>query len=112
RPRRRRPRRRRPPPARPAGRAADAGGPLRRPHRGGSPMTATTLATAPDRRPGRVTARLAASELRLVLREPAVLVGLVAFPAVTVLVLAGVFGSSPDPDFGGVRPSEHYVVGY
>ena len=33
-------------------------------------------------------------------------------PAVTVLVLAGVFGSDPDPDFGGVIPSEHYVVGY
>ena len=30
----------------------------------------------------------------------------------TVLVLAGVFGSAPDPDFGGVIPSEHYVVGY
>ena len=40
------------------------------------------------------------------------LVSLIAFPAVTVLVLAGVFGSDPDPDFGGVIPSEHYVVGY
>ena len=29
-----------------------------------------------------------------------------------MLVLAGVFGSTPDPEFGGVVPSEHYVVGY
>ena len=60
----------------------------------------------------RTILRLTAVELRLLLREPGVLVGLVAFPAVTVLVLAGVFGSDPDPDFGGVIPSEHYVVGY
>lgn len=57
-------------------------------------------------------ARVAALDLRLFLREPGVLVGLIGFPAVMVLVLAGVFGSAPDPDFGGVRPSEHYVVGY
>lgn len=68
-------------------------------------------ATAPGRGL-RTAARVTATELRLFLREPAALVGLVAFPAVTVLVLAGVFGSTPDSDFGGVRPSEHYVVGY
>ena len=60
----------------------------------------------------RTIVRLTGVELRLLLREPGVLVGLIAFPAVTVLVLAGVFGSDPDPDFGGVIPSEHYVVGY
>jgi ABC-2 type transport system permease protein len=60
----------------------------------------------------RTIARLTAIELRLLLREPGVLVGLIAFPAVTVLILAGVFGSEPDVDFGGVIPSEHYVVGY
>jgi len=60
----------------------------------------------------RTAMRLAATDLRLLVREPGVLVGLVAFPAVTVLILAGVFGTVPDPDFGGVRPSEHYVVGY
>jgi ABC-2 type transport system permease protein len=60
----------------------------------------------------RSAARIAALELRLLLREPGVLVGLVAFPAVTVLVLAGVFGSAPDPEFAGIRPSQHYVVGY
>jgi ABC-2 type transport system permease protein len=56
--------------------------------------------------------RIAVMDLRLLLREPSVLVGLVAFPAVTVLILAGVFGSEPDPEFAGIRPSEHYVVGY
>jgi ABC-2 type transport system permease protein len=57
-------------------------------------------------------AQLTRMELRLLRREPGVLVGLIGFPVVTVLVLAGVFGSTPDPDFGGVVPSEHYVVGY
>jgi ABC-2 type transport system permease protein len=60
----------------------------------------------------RTIARLTAVELRLLLRQPSVLVGLLAFPAVTVLIIAGVFGSDPDPDFGGAIPSEHYVVGY
>lgn len=77
--------------------------------------TATTALVPASRRvagPLRISARICALELRLLLREPGVLVGLVGFPAVTVLVLAGVFGSSPDTAFGGVRPSEHYVVGY
>lgn len=74
---------------------------------------ATTAAPTPRPLDGlRTTARVAALELRLFLREPVMIVGLVAFPAVTVLVLAGVFGTTPDPDFAGVRPSEHYVVGY
>jgi ABC-2 type transport system permease protein len=73
--------------------------------------TGTTRAVA-DRRGLRTAVRVSLVELKLFLREPSVLVGLVGFPAVTVLVLAGVFGSAPDPEFGGVRPSEHYVVGY
>lgn len=56
--------------------------------------------------------RLTLLELRTLHREPGVLVGLIGFPAATVLVIAGVFGTTPDPDFGGVNPSEHYVVGY
>ena len=60
----------------------------------------------------RTVSLLTAMELRLLRREPGVLVALIGFPAVTVLVIAGVFGSTPDPDFGGVIPSEHYVVGY
>lgn len=64
---------------------------------GGSPSTAL---------------RLTALELRLLAREPMVAIGLVGFPLATVLVLAGVFGQVPDPDFGGVAPDDHYLAGY
>ena len=60
----------------------------------------------------RTTARLTWAELRLLAREPTVAVGLIGFPLATVLVLAGVFGQGPDPDFGGVAPSDHYLAGY
>jgi len=56
--------------------------------------------------------RLTAVELRLLVREPMVAVGLIGFPLATVLVLAGVFGSAPDPEFAGVAPSDHYLAGY
>ena len=81
--------------------------------RAAAAVSATTFATGSSRTAGLPTAaRIAAMDLRLLIREPGVLVGLVAFPAVTVLILAGVFGSVPDPEFAGIRPSEHYVVGY
>lgn len=60
----------------------------------------------------RTTLRLAAYELRLLAREPMVAVSLIGFPLATVLVLAGVFGQGPDPDFGGVAPDDHYLAGY
>jgi ABC-2 type transport system permease protein len=60
----------------------------------------------------RTAVRITVLELRILAREPMVIVGLIAFPAVTVLILAGVFGSVPDPDFAGVKPSNHYVIGY
>ena len=81
-------------------------------------MTITMTTAAGDHRTGRghgglrTAARLTALDLRLLIREPGVIVGLLAFPAVTVLILAGVFGSVPDPEFAGVRPNEHYVIGY
>jgi ABC-2 type transport system permease protein len=82
-------------------------------------MTAIAFQATPDEatphRPAhsvRATARLVAMELRLLVREPMVPVGLIGFPLVTVLVLAGVFGQTPDPDFGGVVPSDHYLAGY
>lgn len=81
-------------------------------------MTATTAVrpatTAPRSSNDWLTTvvRLTRSELRLLIREPMVSVGLLGFPLVTVLVLAGVFGQVPDPDFGGVAPDQHYVAGY
>ena len=77
-------------------------------------MTTTAGAHQTGRGNGglRTAARLTALDLRLLIREPGVIVGLLAFPAVTVLILAGVFGSVPDPEFAGVRPNEHYVIGY
>ncbi len=81
-------------------------------------MTSTTTVAAGDRaiargpRLGSTIVRLTVVELRLLYREAGLLVGLLAFPAVTVLIIAGVFGSTPDDDFGGGIPSDHYVVGY
>jgi ABC-2 type transport system permease protein len=60
----------------------------------------------------RTVLRLTGAELRLLFREPMVAVGLIGFPLGTVLVLAGVFGSAPDPDFAGLAPSNHYLAGY
>lgn len=76
-------------------------------------MTATTL-NRPARSDGtlRVALRLTGVQLRVLFREPMVTVGTIGFPALTVLVLAGVFGKVPDPDFGGVAPSDHYFAGY
>ncbi|MEA2827029.1 MAG: type transport system permease protein [Actinomycetota bacterium] len=81
-------------------------------------VTAGDAATADDDgRPPRdrwlrSVLRLTGAELRLVLREPMVAVALIGFPLATVLILAGVFGQAPDPDFGGVAPSQHYLAGY
>lgn len=65
-----------------------------------------------DRTQGRTALRLARMELRLLRREPAVAVSLIGFPVATVLVLAGVFGQAPDPEFAGVAPDDHYLAGY
>jgi ABC-2 type transport system permease protein len=82
-------------------------------------VTATiiTPATAPrasarHEQPARTAWRLAGVELRLLLREPMVAIGLLGFPLVTMLVIAGVFGQVPDPDFGGVAPDDYYIAGY
>ena len=74
----------------------------------------TTIAVAAGRPEGvlRVAARLTGVQLRVLVREPMATIGTIGFPAMTVLVLAGVFGKVPDPDFGGVPPSDHYFAGY
>ncbi|MEZ5409002.1 MAG: ABC transporter permease [Acidimicrobiales bacterium] len=75
-------------------------------------ITRTLPATPAGRPTVRTALRLTAMELRLLVRDPMVTVGLVALPMVMVLVLAGVFGDVPDPEFGGVAPDDHYVAGY
>ena len=63
-------------------------------------MTTTTPALAPSTTaaPSRVggLGRLLWTEIKLVLREPVVLIFVFAFPAMTVLILGGVFGPN-DP---------------
>ena len=57
--------------------------------------------------------RLYMSEMRLFLRETQVLVFVFGFPAITVLVLGGVFGSDTDDwAFEFVNPSHFYVSAY
>lgn len=77
-------------------------------------MTTITVNRPTARSDGtfRIALRLTAVQLRVLFREPMVTVGTIGFPALTVLVLAGVFGKVPDPDFGGVAPSDHYFAGY
>lgn len=55
--------------------------------------------------------RLLATELRLVLREPIVLTFVFAFPALTVLILGGVFDPD-DPAFEGIDPAHWFVAAY
>ena len=80
-----------------------------------TPTPAPTSVAAAD--PGssrrlRATGLLARMEVRLLLRDAMVTVSLIGFAIALVLVLGGVFGDMPDPEFGGVAPDDHYVIGY
>lgn len=55
---------------------------------------------------------LTRSEARMLSRDWAAMVFAFAFPPLTLLVLAGSFGDSPDEAFGNVLPSDFYVTGY
>lgn len=57
-------------------------------------------------------ARLIRAEFRLTLRDPLVLTFVVVFPIVTMLIIGGAFGTSPDPAFEGQNPSHWYVASY
>jgi ABC-2 type transport system permease protein len=64
-------------------------------------------------RPNRTAVgRLIRAELKLMVRDPLVLTFVFAFPIVTMLIIGGSFGTSPDPDFAGARPSHWYVASY
>ena len=55
--------------------------------------------------------RLAATELKLFVREPVVLTFVFAFPVLTVLILGGVFDDDDD-GFEGAIPSDYYIAAY
>lgn len=55
---------------------------------------------------------LAATEVRLLTREWAAMVFAFVFPPLMMVVLAGVFGSDPDPAYGGASGAEYYVAAY
>lgn len=55
--------------------------------------------------------RLLRTEAKLFLREPVSVLFVVAFPALVVLVIGGVF-ESDDPTFGGAKPSDFYIAAY
>jgi ABC-2 type transport system permease protein len=85
-------------------------------------MSADTM-TRPDAPPAPPTAnrhepqwravpRLTLLELRLMLREPMVIIGLLGLPLIAMIVIGGVFGQTPDPEFGGVPPDDYYVASY
>jgi len=56
--------------------------------------------------------KLVRMELRLLVREPLVLAFVFAFPVITVLVIAGAFGTHASAAFAGVKPSQWYVSSY
>lgn len=63
------------------------------------------------RRNRSVTRRLLATELRLLTRDPLTLTFVLVFPIVTMLIIGGSFGTTPDEAFP-VNPSHWYVASY
>jgi ABC-2 type transport system permease protein len=51
------------------------------------------------------TMRLIRAELTLMRRDPLVLTFVVAFPIVTMLIIGGAFGSTPDRAFDFTNPA-------
>ena len=58
------------------------------------------------------TTRLLRAELKLMIRDPLVLTFVFVFPVVTMLIIGGSFGTTPDPAFDGVNPAHWYVASY
>jgi ABC-2 type transport system permease protein len=56
--------------------------------------------------------RLVRSELTLMRREPLTLTFVFVFPVVTMLIIGGSFGTTPDVAFSGANPSHWYVASY
>jgi ABC-2 type transport system permease protein len=56
--------------------------------------------------------RLVRAELRLMRRDPLVLTFVFVFPVVTMLIIGGSFGTTPDPSFADTNPAQWYVASY
>ena len=56
--------------------------------------------------------RLVQAELKLMTRDPLVLTFVFAFPIVTMLIIGGAFGTTPDRAFDFVNPAHWYVASY
>jgi ABC-2 type transport system permease protein len=78
----------------------------------------TTLAPATHTAPPASAAtrsavtRLIRAEVALMVRDPLTLTFVFAFPIVTMLIIGGSFGTTPDPAFEGVNPAHWYVASY
>jgi ABC-2 type transport system permease protein len=57
-------------------------------------------------------ARLLKAELKLMLRDPLVLTFVFVFPVLTMLIIGGSFGTTPDPKFANTNPAHWYVASY
>ena len=57
-------------------------------------------------------ARLLRAELRLTVRDPLVLTFVLVFPIVTMLIIGGAFGTTPDRAFEWRNPAHWYVASY
>jgi ABC-2 type transport system permease protein len=64
------------------------------------------------RRPRSVARRLIGTEILLMVRDPLTLTFVFVFPVVTMLIIGGSFGTTPDPAFGAINPSQWYVASY
>jgi ABC-2 type transport system permease protein len=58
------------------------------------------------------TGKLVRAELKLMTRDPMVLIFVFAFPVVTMLIIGGSFGTSPDVAFENTNPAHWYVASY
>ena len=57
--------------------------------------------------------RMAWVELKLFLREPLTVVFALVLPLIILVVMAGVFGNAPDPEYyGGHGPMDFYTPAY
>lgn len=58
------------------------------------------------------TLTLARTESRLLTREWAMMIFAFVFPPLTMMIVAGSFGSEPDEEFNGLAPDMFYVASY